>query len=79
MEALRDSYTMYATVDGVMALRTKCGTFFIQYLTQTLAQYAHKEHIEELGTRLYNLMVRGAITTPDRRTTLAKKFYLNPI
>lgn len=80
VEALKDSYTMYATVDGVCAVRDpQKGTYFIQYLTEVLAQHAHHEHIEDLSKRLYNRMVNTYITTPESKSTLAKKFYLNPI
>ncbi|KAK4319835.1 hypothetical protein Pmani_009253 [Petrolisthes manimaculis] len=42
-ENLHDFYIMYATMDNIMALRHQTrGTFFIQYLTELLAQYAHQ-------------------------------------
>ncbi|KAK3871520.1 hypothetical protein Pcinc_023328 [Petrolisthes cinctipes] len=76
-ENLHDFYIMYATMNNIMALRNKKrGTFFIQYLTQLLAQYAHRKHVQELSTLLYNRMVSRAITTPDLRNGLGKKFYL---
>lgn len=79
VSVLKDRVTIYATVEGVAALRTREGTFFVQALMKIFADLAHHLDVYELAMRVNHHMMsimQGTTTNVD--STLRKKFFLNP-
>nr|XP_045604100.1 ankyrin-3-like [Procambarus clarkii] len=81
IEVFKDMSTIYATVEGVQALRDEeRGTFFVMALCEVFAANAHNKSLDELVTKVTERMIKHlSATTPETVNHAFKKFYINPM
>nr|AWV55760.1 cysteinyl aspartate specific proteinase 3 [Eriocheir sinensis] len=78
-DVLKDRISLFASVEGVRALRDTNGTLFVQAIVRAFASLAHSLDVEELAKKVNeHIIPRLQGTTTETHSVLRKRFFLNP-